>query len=59
MKKRYFNQKVKKKAKANLTKNMQRARRFLKRIGGIIDVSVLVENRDANAMDASEVKKMR
>lgn len=54
MKKKYFNKRAKKRRKANLKKNA--GERFSKRMGGVIGVSMLVENRDVNARSISQAK---
>ncbi len=57
MKKRYFNKRAKRRVKFNLKKNANRKRLFSKRMGGIIGVSVLMENRNVTAADLSNTKK--
>lgn len=57
MKKKYFNKKAKRRAKNNLKNNSAKRIVFSKRLGGVIGVSVLVENRNLNAIDLSATKK--
>ncbi len=46
MKKKYFNKKERRRRKSNIKR-----KKFSKRIGGVVGVSVLVENRDVNAQN--------
>lgn len=55
MKKKYFNKKAKRRAKINLNNNKRLV--LSRRLGGIIGVSVLLENRNLNAVDLSKVEK--
>ncbi len=57
MEKKFFNKKAKRRAKINLKNNSNKRRMFSRRLGGIIGVSVLLENRNLNAVDLSKVKK--
>ncbi len=57
MKKRYFNRKIKQRAKNNLKKNAGRKKLMLKRFGGVLNASVVMENRNASAAAAATEKK--
>jgi len=57
MSKKYFNKKIKRRAKINLKRYGERKKRFSKRMGGVIGESVMIENRNTDADDLSLKKK--
>jgi len=57
VKAKYFNKRQKRRTKANLKKFRSNKLMFLKRMGGVIGVSVLLENRNTKASDFSNNQK--
>lgn len=57
MKKRYFNKKLKQRAKQNLHRNGGRKKMLGKRIGGVPGASAVIENRNVNAGSSAVEKK--
>lgn len=57
MKKTYFNRKISQRAKNNLKKSGSRKRLLSKRMGGILGASVILENRNVDALSTSKEKK--
>ncbi len=57
MRKKIFNKKARRRTKINIKRNADRKKLFSKRIGGMIGISVLLENRNINAADLSSVEK--
>lgn len=57
MKRKYFNKRTKRKQKGNFRKYAGQRKIFSKRVGGVIGVSVLMENKIITADDLSNTKK--
>jgi hypothetical protein len=57
MKKIYFNRKITQRAKNNLKKNGGGKKLLSKRFGGKLGASVIMENRNVNALSQSKEKK--
>lgn len=57
MKKKYFNKRVQRRAKKNLMRQGGRKRMLSKRIGGILDASLIMENRNQHATGIDPKKK--
>jgi hypothetical protein len=57
MKGRYFNKRYRRRLKGNLKKYGSARKLFSKRTGGVIGVSVLLENRNLNATELSNNKE--
>lgn len=57
MKKKYFNRKIKQRAKNNLRRNGGRKKLLSKRFGGVLHASMIMENRNINAAGSTTEKK--
>lgn len=57
MKKKYFNKRSKQRSKSILQKNGGRKKMLSKRMGGVSGASVVLENRNVNAILLGKEKK--
>lgn len=58
MKKKYFNRKIKQRAKNNLRRQGGRKKMLSKRIGGVLHASVVMENRNASSAQPEKKEVM-